>query len=118
MNTNMDSINCNCYFVLYYRQCHIFPVVHVLIVDDGQNTPPSVRPEWWIKELKLAKSDLLRLMSGGELTDSLMNAAQDLLAKQFAGYLSFQDVTLGRLLMFEPVHMTSKGLAVQILHTG
>ena len=57
-------------------------------------------------------------MSGDELTDSLMNAAQNILARQFPSSLSLQDVTLGTLLRFEPVNMASEGLIVQILHTG
>ena len=83
-------------------------------MDDSQPTPKRVQEDWWIAGLKLSSDDLERLLTGMELTDTIINAAQSILQRQFPGCSGFQDVTLGPLLSFCPV----SGSAVQILHTG
>ena len=79
-----------------------------------------MKPQWWLEHLRLAKSDQSRLMNGQELTDAIMNASQQLLAYQFPECRSLQDVSLGCLLMFQPVYSTDSecGPNVQILYTG
>jgi hypothetical protein len=91
--------------------------VEAILVDEAQNTPPSVKPKWWLEKLKLPNSDLTRLQSGAKLTDTLMNAAQKLLLEQFPFCQSLQDVNLGTLLMFSEINSVDDA-AVQILHTG
>ena len=89
----------------------------MIVVNETQSTPPSVKPIRWLETLKLSSTDLIRLDSGDYLTDSLMNATQTLLKKQFPHCRSLQDVTLGAPLKFVPV-VQGDGPAVQILHTG
>ena len=63
-------------------------------MDDSQPTPDRVQEDWWIAGLKLSSDDLERLLTGMELTDTLINAAQSILQRQFPGCSGFQDVTL------------------------
>ena len=91
--------------------------MEAILVDEAQNTPPSVKPKWWLEKLKLPSSDLTRLQSGAKLTDTLMNAAQKLLLEQFPFYQSLQNVNLGTLLMFSEINSVDDA-AVRILHTG
>ena len=91
----------------------------VIVVDDSQHTPEQVKPKWWLQHFQLASADLDRLLTGQELTDAIMNAAQKMFQSQFPDCQSLQDVTLGTLLMFAPLPRTQVGIpAVQILHTG
>jgi hypothetical protein len=107
------------YTLTYYNTLKNLSSVDVeaILVDEAQNTPPSVKPKWWLEKLKLPNSDLTRLQSGAKLTDTLMNAAQKLLLEQFPFCQSLQDVNLGTLLMFSEINSVDDA-AVQILHTG
>ena len=100
---------------LFIHTMHLIDIV--VIVEDSDVTPVKVKPDWWLESLHLASSDKKRLLTGMELTDSLMNAVQKMLQDQFPNCQSLQDVTLGQLLMFAPVSQ-GDGPAVQILHTG
>lgn len=90
----------------------------VIIVDDEHCTPGTAKQRWWLEDLRLAVTDKEHLRTGTDLTDSIMNAAQIILQKQFPQWCGFQDTTLGELLSFRPVPLKKSGIAVQILHTG
>ena len=66
----------------------------------------------WISQLKLYKCDQDVLLSGKELTGSLINAAQLLLSKQYPSVAGFQDTNLGTYLKFSKVN------GLQIFHIG
>ena len=57
----------------------------------------ELQEDWWIAGLKLSSDDLERLLTGMDLTDTLINAAQSILQRQFSGCSGFQDVALGTL---------------------
>lgn len=75
-----------------------------------KGTPPKP----WIANLKLDDSDRGALLSPvGWLTDSLVNAAQHLLKKQFSAIQSLQDVVVAYTMNFE----IQRGEFLQILHS-
>ena len=69
---------------------------------------------WWIQKLQLTDTDRQVLLSGSELTDSLVNAAQMLLAAQYPKMKGFQDTNVGRHLAFSAVPRN----CIQIFHIG
>ena len=83
-------------------------------INDDSADPKS---EWWIKDLGLHESDRCALMSGSELTDSIVNAAQKILANQFPVFHGFQSTILIHHLNFQEIPSTGSE-TVQILHTG
>ena len=80
----------------------------------GDSESSSESQKWWIKALHLADTDHQALVSGGELTDSLIMAAQTMLASQYPEIRGFQDTNKGRYLTFSGV---SKN-CVQIFYVG
>lgn len=96
----------------------LFSYCTVIVVDENQLTSMTTKQDFWLEYLALSASDKDRLLTGRELTDSLMNASQNLLQSQFPNCCGFQDVNLGSLLSFSPVSIKNGGVAVQILHTG
>ena len=67
-----------------------------------------------IKNLQLFKSDQDVLIHGKELTDALIDAAQNLLRKNYPRINGLQPPSLAPLLQFNPTPTR----AVQIHHTG
>ena len=61
----------------------------------GDSESSSESQKWWIKALHLADTDHQALVSGGELTDSLIMAAQTILASQYPEIRGFQDTNNG-----------------------
>ena len=59
--------------------------------------------EWWIKELQLVEVDRDALCSGSELTENIVNAAQDILSKQFSKVGGLQDTACAHYLNFRSV---------------
>lgn len=84
----------------------------ILIYDGGED--PQVR--WWREELWLHKHDEIILLSGEELTDNIINAAQALLNKQFPQIVGFQDTIFAHNLNYCAISREIP--SVQILHTG
>ena len=85
-----------------------------IIVDEHAPTPEKVRNPAWIKSLQLFKSDQDVLIHGKELTDALIDAAQNLLRKNYPCINGLQPPSLAPLLQFNPTPTQ----AVQIHHTG
>ena len=85
--------------------------IDVIVVH---KSAPSPKSDMWIRELQLSMSDLNILLNGGELTDSIINASQQLLSEQHPHLVGFQNTILGHLLNFT----TTRHDGVQILHTG
>ena len=77
---------------------------------------PSPVYDWWIEHLRLSRSDSHLLLDGEELNDSLINACQYLLSKQFPKVVGLQDTAHGYRLGFTSRLSVQNG--VQILHTG
>ena len=77
------------------------------------DTDPDPIYEWWIKELQLVDVDRDALCSGSELTENIVNAAQDILSKQFSKVGGLQETACAHYLNFR-----SDEHSVQILHTG
>lgn len=86
----------------------------ILCRAGGDSESSSELQKWWIKALHLADTDHQALVSGGELTDSLIMAAQTMLASQYPEIGGFQDTNKGRYLTFSGV---SKN-CVQIFYVG
>ena len=76
----------------------------------------GLETRWWIEELQLKESDCNTLISGMELNDRLINAAQTVLRKQFPNISGFQNTLRGFRLAFVPIPQECK--AVQVLFTG
>ena len=72
--------------------------------------------KWWIEGLSLYEEDKEILLSGQELTDSIINAAQSLLSLQFIHIGGLQDTIFGHRLNYKAVDPCVS--SVQILHTG
>ena len=85
-----------------------------IIVDEHAPTPEKARNPAWIKSLQLFKSDQDVLIHGKELTDALIDAAQNLLRKNYPRINGLQPPSLAPLLQFNPTPTR----AVQIHHTG
>ena len=84
-------------------------------VDDSQYTCIPQKQLPWITELKLDHSDREILLSPtGWLNGNIINAAQDLLKKQFSSLHGLQDVNLGLVVNFK----VSQHEFVQILHSS
>ena len=84
----------------------------VIEIDEHATTPEHVRIKWWIKDLQLALSDRNALLSGRELTESIINASQMLLHHQFPRVKGLQDTALSHHMSFTPTRRN----AVQIFH--
>ena len=84
----------------------------VCVISD--NDPDPVL-NWWIKSLYLYESDKRIIDEGKELSDSIVNAAQSLLSKQFPQFAGFQNTVLGENLKFKSV---ARVKSVQILNSG
>ena len=71
---------------------------------------------WWLKTLHLKVEDRAVLEDGEDLNDTIINAAQTLLKRQYPTMGGFQNTLLGQHLQFK---MQDAGVqSVQILHTG
>ena len=91
----------------------------VIDVDDYKQKCSSkkVKPKVWIANLKLTEQDKKTLLDPvGWLNDSIINAAQRLLKKQFPAVGSLQDVALGLVMNFSI--QPSNCDFVQILHSN
>lgn len=75
----------------------------------------GIADKWWIKSLCLRMADKNRLESDAEVSDSVINAAQTLMCRQFPHIKGFQNTLLGYRLKFE---VAKRIPSVQILHTG
>lgn len=84
--------------------------------DEGDDSGYDPNAEWWIKDMGLHANDRTVLTSGQELTDNVINAAQNILAQQFGNIKGFQPTYQSHYLNFKEVSTTTK--SVQILHTG
>ncbi len=82
----------------------------------GAYKPKRVpKPKSWIADLKLFESDKKLLLDPvGWLNDSIVNAAQEVLKKQFPALGSLQDVALGVCMNFK----IQAGDFIQILHSN
>ena len=85
----------------------------VMISD---KSPITDENDWWIRSLKLQKSDRVLLLNGSDLNDNLINAAHCLLRSQFSDIEGFQNTILAHNLKFQPVSNSKMG--IQILHAG
>ena len=47
-------------------------------------SPVKDENDWWIKDLKLRESDLVSLLNGNDVNDSIINATQCLSKAQFS----------------------------------
>ena len=90
----------------YYMQFHALP--------GGDSDSSSESQKWWIKDLHLADTDHQALLSGEELTDSLIFAAQTLLATQYPEIGGLQDTNKGKYLTFSSAPKN----CVQIFYVG
>ena len=86
----------------------------ILCYAGGDSESSSESQKWWIKALHLADTDHYALVSGGELTDSLIMAAQIMLASQYPEIRGLQDTNTGRYLTFSGVSRN----CVQIFYVG
>lgn len=94
---------------------HYHPSSSLEPIDISDSDPDPVC-DWWIQPLGLYWDDKTALLSQGELTDNIINAAHTLLSLQFPHIAGLQNTLLGHHLDFMP---TSSDLySVQILHTG
>ena len=85
----------------------------VIYVDYCAISKPS-SPKIWLPELKLLESDKETLLSPtGWLTDSIVNAVQSLIRKQFPDISGLQDTCLGSVYEFN----TLQGEFFQILYS-
>jgi hypothetical protein len=81
----------------------------VIEISEDATTPET---KWWIKDLQSALSDRNALLSGKDVTETLMNAVQTLLHHQFPRVKGLQDMGLSHYLSFT----STKRNAVQIFH--
>ena len=102
----------NCLLLLVYYN-HVLVHLDIIIVHDSAPSPVN---DWWIKRLRLSRRDCDILWDGKELTDSLINACQHLLSKQYPNVVGFEDTALGYCLQFTLRSSAQNG--IQILHTG
>ena len=87
----------------------------VVTVDRYKLTAPVKRPKPWIPDLELTQTDRDTLLSSiAWVTDSIVNAAQNLLKKANPRMAGFQSVALGLTMSFD----VEPGEFVQILHSG
>lgn len=86
---------------------------HVIEINDDSPDPVTA---WWIKDLGLHESDRRVLQSQNELTENLISAAQQILAKQFPHFEGFQSTSHIHYLSFKKIPSSKK--MIQILHTG
>ena len=85
-----------------------------ITVDESHPSSTTVTSKPWIPELKLCHSDKkILLATTGWLNDQIINAAQQLLRKQFPLLSGLQNVTLGLVMSFE---IPGKEF-IQILHS-
>ena len=70
----------------------------------------------WIEWLHLYEPDRIALLNGKELSDTVINAAQFLLSRQFSKISGFQNTLLANSLQFSSI--PSIVPSVQILYTG
>ena len=83
-------------------------------VDEHKPARPAPRVKTWLPDLNLLDLDRQTLLDPvGWLTDSIMNASQRLLKKQFPELNSLQDVGIGNVMCFE----IQAGPFVQILYS-
>lgn len=80
------------------------------------DSDPDINVKWWIKSLKLNEEDKKRLLGNEEITDNIVNAAQELLSTQFQHIGGFQDTLYAYNLKFKAVDRNCS--SVQIIHTG
>ena len=87
---------------------------HVIDVDTYKpKATASLKVQYWIPELKLTVHDKDVLLNPlGWLTDNLINAAQELIRREYQAVPSLQDVTNGRTLSYDG----EAGEFVQIVH--
>ena len=85
-------------------------------VDQYKATgPPVANPKKWIPALNLFDADRDALLDPvGWLTDSIMNASQNLLKSQFPDLNSLQSVAIGNTMFF----MIQTGKFLQILYSN
>ena len=62
-----------------------------ILISDSDEDPLF---SWWREELWLHKRDKVIYLSGEDLTDNIINAAQKLLNKKFPEIVGFQDTIL------------------------
>ena len=85
-----------------------------MYVFAGGDSDGSFSQNWWVETLHLADTDRHALLSGGELSDAVINAAQKMLATQYPNISGLQDTNRGRRLMFS----SSPRNCIQIFHIG
>ena len=83
------------------------------VIDLAKVSPQTIKqPKQWVSGLTI--EDEHTLLTGGWLSDKLINAGQVLIRRHSSQVLGFQDVALGHTLGFD----VYKGEFVQVLHTG